>query len=70
LYRYFVSSAAITLCVVSQRAFIVVNAYFVVDSVRKLLDTLSYRSSSKRIIRFLPVVNFKNRKSVEEDIWT
>jgi hypothetical protein len=32
-----VSFAAITLCVASQRMFIVV-AYFVMDSVRKLLD--------------------------------
>jgi hypothetical protein len=32
-----VSSAAITLCVASQRVFVVV--YFVIDSVRKLLDT-------------------------------
>jgi hypothetical protein len=36
-----VSFAAITLCVVSQRVFIVV-VYFVIDSVRKLLDTHSY----------------------------
>jgi hypothetical protein len=34
-----VSFAAITLCVASLRVFIVVNVYFVVDSVRKLLDT-------------------------------
>jgi uncharacterized membrane protein len=34
-----VSFADITLCVASQRVFIVV--YFVIDSVRKLLDTLS-----------------------------
>jgi hypothetical protein len=33
-----VSHAAITLCVASQRVFIVV-VYFVMDSVRKLLDT-------------------------------
>jgi hypothetical protein len=32
--------AAITLYVASQRAFIVVVVYFVIDSVRKLLDTL------------------------------
>jgi uncharacterized membrane protein len=32
-----VSFTAITLCVASQRVFIVV--YFVIDSVRKLLDT-------------------------------
>jgi hypothetical protein len=36
-----VSFSAITLCVVSQRVFIVV-VYFVNDSVRKLLDTPSY----------------------------
>jgi hypothetical protein len=35
-----VSFAAITLCVTSQRVFIVVSVYFVIDSVRKLLDTL------------------------------
>jgi hypothetical protein len=33
-----VSFAAITLFVASERAFIVVRAYFVTDSVRKLLD--------------------------------
>jgi hypothetical protein len=33
-----VSFAAITLCVASQRVFV----YFVIDSVRKLLDTPSY----------------------------
>jgi uncharacterized membrane protein len=36
------SFSAITLCVTSQRVFIVVGVYFVIDSVRKLLDTLSY----------------------------
>jgi hypothetical protein len=34
--------AAITLCVASQRVFIVVSVYFVIDSVRKLLDISSY----------------------------
>jgi hypothetical protein len=37
-----VSFAAITLCVASQRVFIFVSVYFVIDSVRKLLDTPSY----------------------------
>jgi uncharacterized protein HemY len=40
-----VSFAAITLCVASQHAFVVVVVvvvYFVMDSVRKLLDTPSY----------------------------
>jgi len=32
----------ITLCVASQRVFIAVSIYFVIDSVRKLLDTPSY----------------------------
>jgi hypothetical protein len=36
------SFAAITLCVASERLLIVVSVYFVIDSVRKLLDTLSY----------------------------
>jgi hypothetical protein len=36
-----VSFAAITLCVASQRVFIIV-VYFVIDSVRELLDTLLY----------------------------
>jgi hypothetical protein len=41
-----VSFAAISLCVASQRVFIVVAVVvvcFVIDSVRKLLDTPSYR---------------------------
>jgi hypothetical protein len=38
-----VSFAAIILCVASQRMFIVVVAVYV-DSVRKLLDTPSYRA--------------------------
>jgi hypothetical protein len=37
-----VSFAAITLCVASQRMFIVVSVYFVIDSVWKLLDTPSW----------------------------
>jgi hypothetical protein len=38
-----VSFAAKTLCVASQRVFIVVGVYFVIDSVQKLLYTPSYR---------------------------
>jgi hypothetical protein len=37
-----VSFAAMTLCVVSQLVFTVVSVYFIIDSVRKLLDTPSY----------------------------
>jgi hypothetical protein len=37
-----VSFAVMTLCVASQRVFIVVSVYFGIDSVRKLLDTPSY----------------------------
>jgi hypothetical protein len=36
-----VSFAAITVCVASERVFLVV-VYFVIDSVRKLLDISSY----------------------------
>jgi hypothetical protein len=43
-----VSFVAITLCVASQRVFIVVRVYFVIDSDRKLLDTHSY------ILKYLP----------------
>jgi hypothetical protein len=39
-----VSFAAITLCVSSQRVFVVVSVYFVMDSVQKRLDTPSYTS--------------------------
>jgi hypothetical protein len=36
-----VSFATITICVASQRVFIVIVDYFVIDSARKLLDTPS-----------------------------
>jgi hypothetical protein len=42
LWVSLVSFAAIALCVTSQRLFIVVSIYFIIDSVRKLLDTHSY----------------------------
>jgi hypothetical protein len=42
LWVSLMSSAAIILCVTSQWVFIVVVAYFVIDSARKLLDTPSY----------------------------
>jgi hypothetical protein len=48
-----VSFAAITLCVASQRVFVVFVAYFVIDSVRKLFDTPSY------IILYRNVVGLK-----------
>jgi hypothetical protein len=37
-----VNFAVIALCVASQRVFIVVRVYFVIDTVRKLWDTRSY----------------------------
>jgi hypothetical protein len=40
-----VGFAAITLCVASQRVFIVVSVYVVIDSVRKLLDQSDVRIS-------------------------
>jgi hypothetical protein len=41
-----VSFTAIAFCVASQRVFIVVSMYFFIDSVRKLVDTPSYKPSS------------------------
>jgi hypothetical protein len=41
-----VSFAAITLCVASQRVFVVV--YFIIDSVRKILDAPSYRIKHRK----------------------
>jgi hypothetical protein len=42
LWVSLVSFAAITLCVASEQVFIVVSVYFVIDSVRKLLNIPSY----------------------------
>jgi len=42
LWASLVSFATITLCLASRQVFIVVSVYFVIDSVRKLLDTPSY----------------------------
>jgi hypothetical protein len=46
-----VSFAAITLCVASKRVFIVVNVYFVIDSVLKLFDTPSYTRRGAQIMK-------------------
>jgi len=43
-----VSFPAITVCVVIQRVFIFVVVYFVIDSVRKLLDTPSLNATGRR----------------------
>jgi hypothetical protein len=43
------SFTAITLCVVSQRVFIFVSVYFVIDPVRKLLDTPLYLGTFRGI---------------------
>jgi hypothetical protein len=41
-----VSFSAVTPCVASQHVFVVVSVYFVIDTVRKRLDTPSYTSLS------------------------
>jgi uncharacterized protein HemY len=48
-----VSFAAIALCVASQRVFIIVFVvvYFVIESVRKLLDTPSYAQKGHKKFR-------------------
>jgi hypothetical protein len=40
-----VSFTTITLCVAFQRVFIAVSSYFVIDSVRKHLDTPTYSNA-------------------------
>jgi hypothetical protein len=52
LWAILVSFAAITLFVASQWVFIVVILYFVIDSVRKLLDTTSYISLNSVLLLF------------------
>jgi hypothetical protein len=48
LWISLVSFAAITLCVDSQRLFIVLVVYFFIDSLRKLLDIRSYLNLTER----------------------
>jgi hypothetical protein len=48
-----VSFAAITLSVASQRVIPNVSIYFVIDSVRKLLDTPSYDCTSPSFVKKL-----------------
>jgi hypothetical protein len=57
LWVNLVSFAAITLCVASQRVFVVVVVvYFVIDSVRKLFDTTP--SYMKPLVNFFKNLNF------------
>jgi hypothetical protein len=51
LWVSLVSFAAITICVASQRVFIVLLVYFIIESVRKLLDTPSYFQWNVRTLR-------------------
>jgi hypothetical protein len=59
-----VSFAAISLCVASQRVLIVVIVYFVIDSVRKLLDTLSYTNRYISLLVIITTICMKRRSSV------
>jgi hypothetical protein len=53
-----VSFAAIILFVASQRVFIVVIVYFVTDSVRKLLDTHSYKQKRLNHVNKMEVIRY------------
>jgi hypothetical protein len=55
-----VSFAVITICVTSQRVFIIVSVYFVIDSVRKLLDTPSYICEMYSRRDFLTAIRLRN----------
>jgi hypothetical protein len=58
LWVSLVSFIAITLCVASQRVFVVV--YFVIDSVRKLLDTPLYHGEMQDFLYHLYCGMFYN----------
>jgi hypothetical protein len=72
------SFAAITLCIASQRVFVVVSVYFVIDSVRKLLDTPSYTVSSIHTAAstYMPSLNIPEmsgpelQKDATQTYWT
>jgi hypothetical protein len=53
-----VGFAAVSVCVASQRVFVVVFVvfYFVIGSVRKLLDTPSYLEVTDRKIVTFPII--------------
>jgi hypothetical protein len=57
-----VSFAAIILYVASQRGFIVVVVYFIIDSVRKLLDTSSYHEND--LVPLIHDIRNRQTKSV------
>jgi hypothetical protein len=57
LWVSLVSFATITLCVASQRMFVV---YFVIDSARKLLDTPSYMNNSRKSTFQVGWMNYVN----------
>jgi hypothetical protein len=66
-----VSFAAITPCVASQQVFIAVSVYFVIDSVRKLLNTSSYSRlggiMSSMLVPFLAAYPFASLNSDYDD---
>jgi hypothetical protein len=57
LWVSLMSFAAVTLCVASQRVFIVA-VYFVMDSIRKLLDTPSYNVPLISLLQSFTLCNF------------
>jgi hypothetical protein len=60
LWVSLVSFAAVTFCVASQQVFIVVSVYFVIDSVRKLLDSPSYVANRLYLIFTCGIRLFSN----------
>jgi hypothetical protein len=63
-----VGFAAITLCVASQRVFVVVVVYFVIASVRKLLDIRSYMDVRKKGIEFSHSEKVKIYTKTNDDV--
>jgi hypothetical protein len=65
LWVSLVSFAAITLRIISQQVFIVVRVYFVIDSVRKFLDTPSYVLFEHRKVMFEGEARIWNAKDMK-----
>jgi hypothetical protein len=63
------SSAAITLCVASQRVFNIVSAYFVIDSVWKLLDIPPYDTTETKLLIILSLCFYLTKYHAMKAYW-
>jgi len=64
-----VSFDAISSCFASERLFIVVSIYFVIDSVRKLLDTTSYYLAHFQEVTNIPLWTHSRKSLMTSEKW-